>query len=1481
MVLIRGFRTFLQRYNTVSYIKMRSKIQRQQFSGQFAPAITQWSTLKPNPSMMENDVFKRSALAIRSTLLMTSLALAAGCASISPAPNGDHLSAMARDCTTQKADATTCLDALFEAAARQERRETGQLLLTIAAKAESADERDALISAGLWLEPEPWLPEGSNLLEGDLAPLATRTGEVESGEVLLFKGAKLRTRKKRKIKFSVGYAPTVLQPDALAAIVAAASGADAAVLERSGETVVVPAAARTVALTGYAPQFNKDQLDLARAFTGADRAFNDGRHLDATAAIGKIYESFGEEKKASSALCASAGVAVASADVIAALSHGDPGSWRDKVREACTDERGDLDPRATFLGALVALEVSLSNVTEFQTLWKPRIDAASGQWTARQSLLIQTLLERQIARDTLAGASCDEEASAKTNEKIAALDATLRAHSREDLALDGEAEAVLFPDGETLDSKGVRAWLKDQRLEDRQWLGIEALGVAVDQLSMTNTPLDRVTMITACDLYQRELEGLLLVARDGESPWTYSERMVAGVMRMRLCPSHVERTRSVVVAAIKGSSEHPDGSAAIAQLIAATTLTGIARMLSGETNTVLSIANAFVTELKRVRMSLGDSSDERTLAALLDALSGSAKQLNNPMAVNSQLTTSVDKLDAIIEENPSAEGKMTRAAPVIRFSLLAITSAHASAFGLRDQAVKALDRLEKTLEADLATLLVLFDQPTTIAPALVTHIKAATTLLRGTMLGQSVDIDKALDDATVKGLPAGWWRTSGHITASLLRLGAAIIYQQVGATDKVAAQRAALNKQLDAMAKDAIADFKLEGSGWELLTLMAPAQTAIGDAVLDGSDQAWDKIAAQALPTLEARAKDVLASAKALDTSDTPPDLVSLMLEVVRATLTVGIENIYKGGTITDDGRIAIAKELSTNADAFPPQMRIFLESIRAILLSKPDPEGSLAALDIAQSLASKGSRELEPLPLAVGLFLDRESQRSPGETLALISGLGLDETESKDCERRALARALLPYRAKLLSLERKRDGASALRRAFLRGVTSGEQMDARIQLVASAQRGHLAANLDISYPASRLLSTRRKLPEEEEQQGNFQIGLGYSSLTVYKQSLQCNVNALPQDRPDFVASIALELAVDSLLYAPIEVAQSDLQLATATLQSINVRAQGNNPLQDLSGFPWVTHLAGARGLLLQAKRFELITVGYPVNQLDGEMAGRFEASYPAIAPVIRAANALDSKALDKAWPKDAPKTLSKSMMLAAAYHRASKSEDARKLLTKSTPAPVQLDLVDETPETSGVQFKKVSDALRSVKLDGEACELGWKVLQANPALETQALVLNVWRTLDPELAPACHANLSASLLGKNNDPTARVDLRAALLALDYFPGKEPLMMEQARDLLELGKIEQAKPLLNEFSARVLRANPGAIVYLATMQLTAEIASGNAPDALVMVNLKELAAANPGVPPELMKWIDRMHEQREDSGAIISEAQQLLFSFLQ
>ena len=49
-------------------------------------------------------------------------------------------------------------------------------------------------------------------------------------------------------------------------------------------------------------------------------------------------------------------------------------------------------------------------------------------------------------------------------------------------------------------------------------------------------------------------------------------------------------------------------------------------------------------------MSLGDSSDERTLAALLDALSGSAEQLNNPMAVNSQLTTSVDKLDAIIEE---------------------------------------------------------------------------------------------------------------------------------------------------------------------------------------------------------------------------------------------------------------------------------------------------------------------------------------------------------------------------------------------------------------------------------------------------------------------------------------------------------------------------------------------------------------------------------------------------------------------------------------------------------------------------------------------------------------------------------------------------------------------------------------------------------------------------------------------------------------
>jgi hypothetical protein len=1435
--------------------------------------------------LMENDVFTRSA---RLILLTTTLALGASCASITPAPDGAHLSPRARECTEGAANATSCMDALFEAAAQGKRREAGQLLLTLSSQSGNDEERDALISAGLWLEPEPWLPEGSNLLEGDLAPLATRTGEVEAGEVLVFKGARLRAKKKRKVRFTIDYAPTLLQPEALAALMAAASGADAAAFEHSGdgETRVVSASARAVAVTGYAPAFSGDQLELARAFTGADRAWNGGRHLDATGVMNDLLDKLGDDgefEQASAALCASAGVIAASAATVAALSHGDPGTKRGKVRDACVGERETLDSRASFLGAMSELEVSISNLEEFERVWKPRIDAASGKWTTRQTQLAEVLRERQYARSARASASCNEEATAKLDGDISAFDAKLRALSREDLALATEAAAVLYPEGaEYVSSKGLKTWLKDQRLEDRQWLGIEALGAAIDGIEQTSTPLERVTFATACDLYQRELEGLLRAEKSATSPWRTSERMVAGVMRMRYCPSHTKRTRSIVAAAVQGSSAHPDGSAAIAQLIAATTLTGIARMLGGEMNAVMEIATAMISELKRVRMSLGDSPDDRTLAALLDALAGSAEKLADPSAVNKQVISSVDALDAIISESAGASSKMTRAAPVIRLSLLAFASAHGALFGIPDRSLQAIERLEKNLETDLAAFLAMNDQPATMAKPMSKHVLAATTLVRGALLGQNVDIDGALAGANAKDFQAGWWRAGANISASLLRLATAIIYHQANATAEVAKHRAALNAQLDALAKDAVADFELQGSGWELLTLLAPAQTAIGDAILDGSDDAWEKILAQALPTLEKRAQEVLSSAKALDSSGAPPDLVSLMLELVRATLSVGIENMYKDGAITDESRLALAKELSTNADAFPAQMRVILESIRAVLLAKPDPSSSLAALGKAQKLASTGSRELEPLPLAVGLFLDREGQRSPKKTLELITELGLDQSESTDCERRALARALLPYRAKLLSLDQDRDRASGLRRAYLRGVLAGEHMDARIQLLASAQRGHLAANVDISYPASRLLSSRRTFPEDEAQQGNFQIGLGYSSLTVFKQTLQCNVNALPQERAEFVASVAFELAVDSLLYASLEVAQSDLQLATATLMALNARANSPNQLiDDVSAFPWITHLAGGRGLMLEARRFELITLGYPVHQLDGEAFGRFEARYPSIAPVIRAADAVDARALDKAWPSDAPKTLSKDMMLATAYYRANKREEARKLLAAITPAPVQLNFVDAVAEVEPTQFKKVSDALRSVKLDAEACELGLELMKTTPRPQaTTDLIYGMWRTLDPELVSSCHGNLAIELLGKSTDASERVELRGALLDLEYFPQKEPLMMQQARDLLELGKLEKVMPLLHDFASRVLRVNSSALVYLATMELTGEIASGNAPDPLVMVNLQEIAKESQGIPPELMKWIDRMHAQREDPGAITGEAQQLLFSFL-
>lgn len=1435
---------------------------------------------------MENDVFTRSA---RTLLLTTTLALGASCANISPAPDGAHLSPLARECTSRAASEAVCMDALFEAAASGKRREAGQLLLTLSQQAGSDEERDALIAAGLWLEPNPWLPEGSNLLQGDLAPLATRTGDVEAGEVLVFKGARLRAKKKHKVRFSIDYAPTLLHPEALAALVASASGADAAAFtrEEDGETRVVSAAARAVAVTGFSPAFSSEQLDLARAFTGADRAWNGGRHLDATEAMNTILDTLGDKdgdfEQASAALCASAGVVASSAAAVAALSHGDPGTKRGKVRDACVGEREKLDPRASYLGAMSELEVTVSNLEEFERVWKPRIDGASGQWTARQAKLVRTLEERQYARAARSSASCDEEATAKLDGQINAFDKQLRDLSREDLALSSEVDALLYPDGaEFVRSSGLKNWLKDQRLEDRQWLGIEALGVAVDRITATSTPLERVTYVTACDLYQRELEGLLRAEKGNASPWRTSERMVAGVMRMRFCPSHTTRTRAIVAAAIQGSSAHPDGSAAIAQLIAATTLTGVARMLGGEMNAVMEIATALISELKRVRMSLGDSPDDRTLAALLDALAGSAEKLSNPIAANKQLISSVDALDIIIKENPNASSKMTRAAPVIRLSLLAVASVHAALFGIPERSLEALERLEKNLETDLAALLVLLDQPPKMAGTFSKHVLAATTLVRGAMLGQNVNIDEALANATADELPKGWWRAGGHISASLLRLATAIIYHQAGAPAEVVKQRAALNAQLDALARDAVADFELKGSGWELLTLLAPAQTALGDALLDDSEDAWEKVLAQALPTLEARAKEVLSNARALDSSGAPPDLVSLMLEIVRATLSVGIENMYKDGAFTDESRLALAKELSSNADAFPSQMRVILESIRAILLAKPDPESSLAALGKAQKLASTGSRELEPLPLAVGLFLDREGQRSPTETLRLITELGLDQSESKDCERRALARALLPYRAKLLSLDQDRDRASGLRRAYLRGVLAGEHMDARIQLLASAQRGHIAANVDISYPASRLLSSRRAFPEDETQQGNFQIGLGYSSLTVFKQTLQCNVNALPQERAEFVTFVALELAVDSLLYAPLEVAQSDLQLATATLMALNSRANAPGKLtEDVSAFPWVTHLAGGRGLMLEAKRFELITLGYPVHQLDGEAFGSFEARYPSIAPIIRAADSVDASALDKAWPSDAPKTLSKNMMLAAANFRANKPEESRKILEKLTPSPVQLNFVDAIAEVEPTQFKKVSDALRSVKLDAEACELGLELMKTTPRPQaTTDLIYGMWRTLDPELVSSCHSNLAVALLSTSKDPGERIELRGALLGLEYYPQKEPMMMQQAGDLLELGKLEKVMPLLREFTSRVLRVNSSALVYLATMELTGEIASGSAPDPLVMVNLKELAKESEGLPAELVKWIDRMHAQREDPGAITSEAQQLLFSFL-
>ena len=1035
-------------------------------------------------------------------LILCLSSLAWGCGGLKPAETPDHLPGPVQRCAeAAQPDARLCAENALDAVVRSDRASAGQSLLGVAATAAEGD-RDALLTAGLWVTPSPWLPKDGAWSAAQLEQRWAGGAEKAAGAFLVAKSLrrpaawpKATRSLQAPLAFSEGEG--LWSGDRLAALTAASLGASGVLwADGAGTQWLIPAAPLLTQALGIAVALPVDALAAAEAVTGADRAFGQGHTTEALVLLERARSSL----DASAPPCRSRGALrflIRHLGKMGTMTTGE--RHHRELAQACFDAKERDERAAAYLSSLATLidrdPDALGDTLRSEhgrSAYLADLSARLGDWS--KPYLTERL--RALVEFTAAAApvqECSEEAPKARRQRMVQAAWGLVERGEEVVGLHSLV-AGLFDDDERVIAEALLRWREYVDGPRRRWLRRESIRATLQRIQ-SRTPVDMARLRAHALCRDMVSDTIAAIQHDqGENAMVrHATRVIEGFELAPLCGGLVDLA-PIVDAALQAAFEAPERGPVMVELLGVIGLRGIQLFLSNQGASLSSLIGTLSHRLQDLRARLGDSDDDRVLGALLEGVVGLGQtMLGQPV----DIAVTLGGVSASLAKITGADSDMQRLAPGLRLTALELALLFQYMGGDVDGAQRTLTSIDSVLAPGITSLLGAFGvegQRDDVAETVRLFNLVAPLVLSSEPSEAEIANAFAKLRETPEISSSGWWRLGVSVTQALL--WDAMGLKARGANEEALQTESMENARrlLDALAAKLPEEIALEHEGWSLLPTLPYLHEGLMRYVHSDEEQGF-------VESLELHSgilvKGVLLKlVQGLEVKQT--EGIAPVLAVALSSLAeVDLDALFKGEAVALQ---ALSKHLVEAVAGWPVVERMpVMVGAAGVLLASGD-------FDAAKALLGEASRALEGssmtlytyMPFLVALDMVEVDPGDPKAALDFLDQIFATRSAPGACVEHDVIESLSLQRAWLLERIGQHEAADATLAGYAKRTGEGAPGNARVQCNFETQRGQFVVNGVVELGLSGLL-----IPTPSNQH-SFQIGVGWQEYVNDQDSIAC-----------------------------------------------------------------------------------------------------------------------------------------------------------------------------------------------------------------------------------------------------------------------------------------------------------------------------------------------------------------------------------------
>lgn len=1134
----------------------------------------------------------------RLVLAVSLLPFCLACSGLQTRETPQGLSPNSIECS-KKPDAQLCWRAFVQAAELRDRSSAGQTLMMFA-QTQPLDTQQKWLALGMWLNPKPWKTNALKWSDETLEPLVPKN---QTRAPILNLGASPKPANSESAPVIWGKlpkAPNDIDPEQLANLLAAASDSVGYIEPTNNQRLHVTSPALNH-LTKLPIVLEQQQSKLAEEITKADALLAQGKYVQAHAKLQKLLEPMEESKQCD----VRAPLLYAESILGHGLYNTSISKHKETLSEICASKKPKT-PTEYLIRLVLDMEmggddeniVSQLSSKKMEAQFLGKVEAYKQHLSPKQKAFVDYLWQHvQQMRTIYPRLYCAEAEPLSRASIQSTIDASFK-HARPYLSTYLEHQARIYFKGKgeqaTIQRDEINTRVKRYQKYNLQW-SLPTFYFDVLRMAPVEAPMmERLRLTPVCQTYLNILleqqkvdvgQGMESRAKDRAMSWNeLSNRCVDTQMYTTLLQQTVIKLQS-----------SPRGHISFLEFFGHLSVVALAGIFDGKINDTLNIVKVMMPELQNLKKTLGKTGEDKILHDLIGTLEVlSVSRIDLVPGTLNKLSKTLD--DVLSQPLNDKSSELVKQAPLLR-----LLTGHGLAIFTGMSNPKALPatirKIELTLNKDLIAVLRDWEQPKALAGPIETHLKVAYQIALLATTQQSA-YAKSLKSQLAKAQltqSSKWWSV---ILKSIQSTGWGVLaYHYHGKKDGVARSAALLSSKqiLGKLIEQALTDFNIQNTNWELLRLSVPVYEVIAKQLIQNTtttkDVDWTAELFKTLPGVEAVAKSILKSLeqKANAQDDPRPNFVNLLMDLFKASFEVGLTNMYDAKTedMPKAAREALALKMDKRLGPYSSELKVYAYTLKAVLLYDDD-KASQTALNKAITIANQQQGSYIYLPLLVSLRMNRTGWSDPQKSLTRLQEVMRKEKSIKQQCSSQHTKALLPQEARLLDLKGKHKQAALKRLEFFKATDDQFVGEAILSCQIDASRGLVKANLNLSFPMTSLSFERAK-DDSDDNLSTFQIGFGVGSIVDNSEKVRCTLVSPGGKQYARIYQAVLEQALMALYQRD----NSNIQRALGRLIKMNTlfidAQQGLLPRAmnalftertklDLSMLRWVIVMAQSRG---------------------------------------------------------------------------------------------------------------------------------------------------------------------------------------------------------------------------------------------------------------------------------------------------------------